>query len=318
MERHAHYRKKNNMLHNNMHDMNAFSFPVEMQELTHKINGETHPTNYKAIVRTDSNHLLHVAGDKYKLVSHDKVFGVYNDLIAKSGLKLDNIEINDEVFDNGRKASRVITFKDHEVNVNGSDSLALQLQLKNSLDSTWVAWSVFGAIRFLCMNGCVFGDWSFQSKRKHTGGFNPLAESRKIGNALDGFNTNFEQVQKWANTMVSWEDVKKIYSETIAKSNRSTTQRLIKDKSYGSDFSESVVDVLMRQCERDATSKKPSLWNVYNGATYWSTHAGQEGAGTIRATAGLHNVQHTRQQKVSAMLNSDVWLLYTNGLKTVN
>lgn len=318
MKGYSHYRKINNMTniieHNNMNDLSMFSFPVEMQTLQHKA---TNPDqSIKAIIRTDTNDLLHVSKDKYKLVSHDKVFGVYNDLIAKSGLKTDNIKIEDQVFDNGRKASRVITFNDHNVSVTSSDNLALQLQLKNSIDSTWISWAVFGAIRFLCMNGCVFGDWSFQSKRKHTGGFNPLAEANKIGNALDGFNTNFELVQQWANTKISWEDVIKIYSETLAKQKKSTQERLI--KSENTNVSDSVLNVLLNQCERDMLNKQPSLWNVYNGATYWATHTGREDTGTVRGTAGIHNVQHTRQQKVSAMLNSDVWLLYTNGLKTVN
>jgi hypothetical protein len=119
--------------------------------------------------------------------------------------------------------------------------------------------------------------------------------------------------------------------ETIAKKSQSVRARALQ-KDLES-FSEPVLEYVMRESarlsggnfskHRDA-KQPPTVWDVYNAATHWSTHNKElrlkkvepakkdsdldyEMSDDLRAGASKHNVQRDRELKVALMIVSNPW-----------
>lgn len=169
-------------------ELEEYMFPVEARPVTvpDGIMGSVYqiPSNYKAIVREDTNEVISIVKNSYQIVRNEELI---NNLLEELSL-LDTpyrIDRSHSFVDNNRMRLQVV-FPD--LTMWDSDSeIALSLYLHNSYDMSEGVKFMFGAIRSICTNGMVFGKILSKYYRKHTKGF-------KIGNLKDALATTYDQI----------------------------------------------------------------------------------------------------------------------------
>ena len=323
------------MKHNDINNIALFDYDVVPMEL--KIPDPVNPgefcnnaVNKQVLVRKGkdglSSSIVGVHSDKYKPVSTFELLKSYNGVLTEN-LDCSNVEISDEIFDGGRKARRSIVFKNYQFEVSEGEKIALKLDLFNSFDGSWPWFSAFGALYFVCMNGLVSGQFAMVISKKHTTGFAINSEIAKIKNASEMFNSDIEKFKRWTQKKVSWGQVEDVIKKTLALKPKSFKQRALNEPEK---HSEPVLEYIMRESARlcggvrpQRSEAQPSVWDVYNAATHWSTH-NQElrlkkvnptsrksdldyEMTDIRKNAGSHNVNRDREIKVAQMLISQPW-----------
>jgi len=328
--------------HNNINNLDAFNYKVEPGKML--VPDPMNPGEYcndkhfnrvplvRLGSRGESSTVVGIHSDKYKPQSTFDILQRYNKVLSEN-LNCKNVEITDDVFDGGRKARRSIIFNDHRFNIGEKkESIALKLDLFNSFDGSWPWFSAFGAINFVCMNGLVSGQFAMVVIKKHTTGFRINSEISKMQNAATMYSKDVATFMRWTSKRVSWLDVESMLKETIAKKSQSVRARAL-EKDKVESFSEPVLEYVMRESarlsggnfskNRDAKNP-PSVWDVYNAATHWSTHNKElrlkkvepakkdseldyEMSDDLRAGASKHNVQRDRELKVALMIVSTPW-----------
>ena len=169
-------------------ELQEYMFPVEARPVTvpDGIVGSNYqiPSNYKAIVREDTNELISIVKNSYQIVRNEDLI---NNLLEELSM-LDTpyrIDRSHSCVDN-RRMRLQITFPDLTMWDKDSE-IALSLYLHNSYDTSEGVKFMFGAIRSICTNGMVFGKILSKYYRKHTKGF-------KIGNLKDALSATYDQI----------------------------------------------------------------------------------------------------------------------------
>ena len=166
-----------------------YMFPIEQGNVFYS-DPETlevkRAKNYKAVIRSDNGKLISVMNDTYKVVSNREVMMPLLDELSK----LDTKWIIDpsHSFVTDRRFRLQITFPDLTLNDNRSD-IALSLYLHNSYDGSEGIRMYWGAIRFICTNGMVFGNVLSKFYARHTTGLN-------IQNIKEELQSTYEKIPK--------------------------------------------------------------------------------------------------------------------------
>ena len=327
------------MKHNDINNLSAFDFQVEPVSL--RVPDPVHTGEYcenavgkKVLVRKGyttpdgqkvGSSVVGVHSEKYHAQNTFDVLQKYNEVLTKN-LDCSDVTVTDRILEGGRKARRTVVFNNYQFNVTENEKISLKLDLFNSFDGSWPWFSAFGAINSICMNGLVSAQFAMVVTRKHTSGFSLNAEIAKLSNAATMFNQDIEKFKYWTTKRVAWDAVSDVVKQTIAKKSQSFKQRALNE---AETHSEPVLEYVMRESARlcngsvRSTRQLPSVWDVYNAATHWSTHAQElrlkkvdpsdknskldfEMSG-IRKNAGAHNVTRERELKVAQMLVSKPW-----------
>lgn len=169
-------------------ELQEYMFPVEARPVTvpDGITGSEYnlPSNYKAIVREDTNEVISIVKKSYRIVRNEELI---NNLLEELSM-LDTpyrIDRSHSFVDNNRMRLHVVFPR---LTMHDEDSeIALSLFLHNSYDMSEGIRFMFGAIRSICTNGMVFGKILSKYYRKHTKGF-------KIANLKDALSTTYDQI----------------------------------------------------------------------------------------------------------------------------
>ena len=220
-------------------ELQEYMFPVEARPVTvpDGIVGSNYqiPSNYKAIVREDSNEIISVVKNSYQIVRNEELI---NNLLEELSMLDTPYRIDrSHSFVNNKKMRLHVVFP--RLTMHDEDSeIALSLYLHNSYDKSESVKFMFGAIRSICTNGMVFGKILSKYYRKHTKGF-------KIGNLKDALATTYDQIP------VIQARIKELESTPV-------TQELMNrvEKGVGKKLSKRVFD------QRPITQ-----WGMYNGLT---------------------------------------------------
>ena len=120
---------------------------------------------YKVIVREDTNEIISVVRDSYKLVPNAELINRMSEELDGLGMT-SYIDESHSFVDNHRMRLQItfpeITLKDNE------SEIALSLFLHNSYDMSESVRLFFGAIRHVCSNGMVFGRILTKYFARHT------------------------------------------------------------------------------------------------------------------------------------------------------
>jgi len=267
-------------------DTAVFDFPVEMMPLTSTVEtrksikmdgyeiegGLEHinidiPNNMaRAVIRTDTMEPLAVHGSRYEITPHTELFGKMNDMLRDSDLDLSDIDVKDQLFENGAKAKRTIIFNKHIIEPQIDDIVNLKLDMYNSYDGSWAWQSNFSAMRLWCLNGCTTADLTVRTYQRHTRNINIDGNTTKMNNAIEGFEQREGEFRHWMQKKVIHDDVVDLFKSTIAHTPRPS------DKTK---FNPTLVDDLMERYYREQRLLGNNVWAVYNAATDWSTHIGK-------------------------------------------
>jgi hypothetical protein len=196
---------------------------------------------YKAISREDNGKLISIQSKTYQVISNAEIIKPLMEQLHT----LDSKWIIDpsHSFVNDQKMRLQITFPDLTFNDGGSD-IALSLFLHNSYDSSEGVRAYWGAIRFVCSNGFVFGKVLARYYHKHTKGI-------PLNNLKAQIEATYEQIP------VISERIQILQNLNVSKSQIESVE-----KQLGKRISNYVKE-----------QKKPeNVWILYNYLTWYISH----------------------------------------------
>ena len=270
---------------------------------------------YRGLISTHTGDVLNCRpiSDTYKLVNHSELFEKQGKhLQDNSDLPLNNVEVIDRVYENGRRASRTIHFNDLKMDVGQNDLVKCRLDVFNSVDMSW-AFQVFsGAYRSLCRNTQVFGgEKAYQQKHLHSKNLNVDALLNNANTSLSAWNNNKEQMLEWKKSPISDQEFATFLANTLCQVERGVGSRLVADSQY--KVNNKLLNFLTQVFQKESQDCGRNMWSAYNALTYWSTHTDAEYVDVdgksqrIGETNAKHTVQVQRQDKVRKLLSSDAW-----------
>lgn len=231
-------------------DLHDFMFPVierpvavfnGRNDLIDLDNKHTFLENdYKAIVREDTNELISIVKPTYQIIPNDILI---NNLMEKL-TRLDTAHYIDKShsFAQNNRIRLQVTFPEITLKDNESE-IALSLFLHNSYDMSEGVRMFFGAIRYICSNGMVFGKVLGQFYSRHTSGF------------------AIEDVEKAL--LIAYDKVPEIQSKIRELESKSVTRKI--REAVKKELGKRMADqVLIRQ--------RMSQWHLYNLITHVISH----------------------------------------------
>ena len=225
-------------------ELNQFMFPVTASPVTvpDAVTGSVYqiPSNYKAIVREDTNEVISIVKNSYQIVRNEELI---NNIVEELSTLDTQYRIDrSHSFVDNRRMRLQITFPDLTMWDENSE-IALCLFLHNSYDMSEGVRFMFGAIRSICTNGMVFGKILSKYYAKHTKGF-------KIGNLKDSLSATYDQIPS-------------IQARIKELESTQVTEELMKsvEKGVGKKLSKRVFE-----------QNPLTQWELYNGLTNYISH----------------------------------------------
>lgn len=262
-------------------------FPVSIHPIQAVKGGSTYGrlnNVFQAVVRDDTEEIIAVHGDRFRLTKNEEIFPRFDNVIRASGLITDNLAIKDQISHNGARAIRTYTFNDHKVEIAKGDVVALELKVINSYDGAFAFQTLLGALRLVCTNGLVIGQTFSRSYGKHTSGLDIDAAVARTRGALDIYLQNTQMWQEWTTTKID-------DNTAIALINRMPN---INDK---------LAHQIFGYWETEKVELGSTLWALFNALTYWSTHA------DVRASsiANAPTIVLDREARVRRVVTHPEW-----------
>ena len=140
------------------------TFPVFEAAVTYDTPNGDVPTNYKLIVRKDTNKILSCMTNDYKLVTNKTIIDYADPIIKKNNGKIKEVR----TLNNGAKTIMKWTFPNDTVKIGPNDLINPEIIIRNSYDGTIGVNVMAGAFRLVCSNGMVIGVVLDDYKNKHS------------------------------------------------------------------------------------------------------------------------------------------------------
>lgn len=151
------------------------------------------PNGYKAIVREDTNEVISIVKDTYKVVKNSDLIDQLLRQLATCGQSF-KIDPSHSFVSNERMRLQ-ITFPELRLRDRESD-IALSAFIHNSYDQSEGVRFYFGAIRAICSNGMVFGKILSKYYSRHTSGFSFENLGEKLAEAREYFPEIQERINR--------------------------------------------------------------------------------------------------------------------------
>jgi len=151
------------------------------------------PNNYKAIVREDTNEVISIVKDTYKIVKNSDLIDALLRQLATCGYSF-KIDASHSFVTNERMRLQ-ITFPELRLRDRESD-IALSAFIHNSYAMQESVKYYFGAIRAICSNGMVFGTVLSKYYSRHTKGFSFDDLAEKLAEARSFFPEIQERINR--------------------------------------------------------------------------------------------------------------------------
>ena len=289
-------------------DFEVKSAPVEFTS-TGLHRGVYKDDKRKVLYRTDTNEVLNVVGQRYKIAQYRDAWKAAERILIQSGLDLTGLERRMAESHNGARAYVVFTLPAYTIHLGSGDESVLQIAVYTSFDGSWCFWLEVGAVRMLCLNTQVMIDGFSLYKSKHTPSLNIDHAVRKIGTVLETYNKEAERWRRWGENQVT--DMSAFL--TFAKA---ANCRYVSGGGAAYSINELMEEPevyrnrsLMYMWSQYVTDERKHLgntqWAVYNTLTHWATHAPagkKNAAGNIEAIKVRRNerVRETAQVRLAA------------------
>ena len=223
-----------------------FMFPVVQRSVFVDDDKTYKPTkHYKAIVREDNGKLVSIMKDSYQLVPNREVIMPLLDQLHK----LDTNWMIDpsHSFSDDNRMRLQITFPELKMN-DGRSDIALSLFLHNSYDGSEGVRMFWGAIRFICSNGMVFGNVLNKYYRKHTTGLE-----------INNLKTQLES---------TYQKIPVLQHRIEMLQNTNVTRKIRRDME--DHLGKHVIKYITEQEKQN--KRAANLWVLYNIITYYVSH----------------------------------------------
>lgn len=256
-------------------------FEVEKQEIT--TNSGAVVLGKKAVVRKDTNEVLSIMSNKYKLVNHEDAYTRAMEAIRESNLDLNGMIESIDYSYNGARMITKLKFPEHRVMIGENDEVDLQLNIHNSYDGSKPFTIDVGGYRLICSNGMVIGRTFSKISRRHTKGLDLDYYIYQIQGMTEGFTTQTEIWKQESNIQLKTSNVIDFVD------NLNWTK---KDRDY-----------INNQYMIERKVLGDTKWALNNAITNWSTHAPIQ----KKSKPNASNVIYLREEKVKDLFNSYDW-----------
>lgn len=248
------------------------------------------PSMAQAVVRTDTNSILGVHTDKYKIIKHDDVVNSVMDSIQSANLSHD-YTVDVQVLDDGRKLKGEILFNDITIEPQKDDYIKFRVPFYNSYDGSWSFSVTCDGIRLWCLNGCTTPDTITKSVSKHTASANVTSSTAKIQRGFEMFLQSEDKYKMYSSIGVSNLEASNVF------------KRLCKmpsvDANDKNKFNEKQMTNLRSQWMFERRELGQNAWALYNTLTHWATHTSEykQPATTTR----------NRENQLAKLFRNDQW-----------
>ena len=286
-----------------IHDQNftanidPHAFPVEMQDIKTAHDIYIPKGLGRAVVRTDTDEVLGIHGQRYELIPHDDVCNAVLDAVDLLGLGNGNVSANIDLSKNGARMRGEFVFDDLVVEPVEGDHVKFRIQFYNSYDGAWSVQIACDALRLWCLNGCTTADAVFRTWQKHTFALNVSAYTKQIADGLDTFWNNKQKWQSLSEKPCDAIDAGWLFRNTLTKVPAKTKAQQEEVVPYNKKQQE----LLEAQWELYSDELGKNMWATYNAATHWATHT-QDYASPMDKT-------RERENLVAQMQRSSEWKL---------
>ena len=248
------------------------NFPVALREMSFagQRAGAGPIPGRRALVRTDTDEVLNVVSDKYKLVPHQDVLLPVAQALQEMGLAVESEQA--DVSQNGAYIMYTWILADNPVDVAKGDRVHWAITLRNSYNYEAPLEFSFGAYRLICSNGLRIPAEQGESISggKHRQGLD-------VEHALFELR-NFLAMR--ADTLKRWKDWD---SQKITAENFDTVLDGFKELSKAAR-----AEIALRFA---TNGKRLTLWTAYNAMTWYITH---QVSTTADRDALVRHTLHTR------------------------
>lgn len=232
--------------------LSPYLFPVMEREVFHSDVQSKTPLltkEYKAIVRKDNGELISIMNDTYKIVPNSEVI---KPLMEQLNL-LDTswfIDSSHSYVESNRMRLQV-TFPELVLH-DGRSDISMSLFVHNSYDGSEGVRLLWGGIRAICKNGCVWGTVLSRFYGKHTAGIN-------IKNLNQQVEATYEKIP------VIKHRIEQLLNEKVTD-----TLRQQIEKNLGKKIACYIGE------QEEETQRAKNQWVIYNMITYYVSHVIQQ------------------------------------------
>ncbi|MCR9131312.1 MAG: DUF932 domain-containing protein [bacterium] len=184
------------------------------------------PNGYKAIVREDSNEVISIVRDTYKIVKNSDLIDQLLRQLATCG-QIFKIDPSHSFVSNERMRLQ-ITFPELRLRDRESD-IALSAFIHNSYDQSEGIRFYFGAIRAICSNGMVFGTVLSKYYSRHTKGFS----FENLGEKLTEARQYFPEIQERINRLEALRVDEQLVENVSEKISKRLAEQAIAEEEIG-------------------------------------------------------------------------------------
>jgi len=230
------------------------SFPLVHEASLYAGMRSTFVESHKAI-QDEHGVPIAVVGSGYTIVQNNDVYPQIEDAIHSSAIDTRGMIRDIKSSHGGARTIVTYSFPAHKVDINDrGDNVMLTIKVLNSYDGAWRFMTLVGAVRQICSNGMVIGEYFSEYFQKHTKNIDTDAAVDKLGHALEVFGQNAELWTAYPSTKVS--DLQATNVLTSLAGGSKTLLELLQQTHV------EYVDELGK-----------NLWALFNTLTEWSTHA---------------------------------------------
>ena len=269
----------NRNIHDNLRDVSFFEGYRATKMPLNYSNGLEHVSvpKSRALVNAATGKLLspRAVSDTYTLENHADLYAKHSALIQQTNLPYNNVEVIDEITDNGLKARRSIRYLDTGKLVGGNE-IFCRSDVISSIDMSWAFQMFSGAYNSYCENSMVFGGTrAFYNKSKHTKNFNSGALLKTANQLLETYTLQSEKFDRWISQNLTYDMVVDFLKTNIADYPISEVEKLgaaAAGKTLTPQINYKKLGVLLQLWEDYAHSMGRNAWALYNVLTHYSTH----------------------------------------------
>ena len=229
------------------------SFPLVHEASLYAGMRSTFVESHKAI-QDEHGVPIAVVGSGYTLVQNNDVYPQIEDAIHSSAIDTRGMIRDIKSSHNGARTIVQYTFPAHTIEVVGGDNVMLTIKVLNSYDGSWRFMLFVGAVRLICENGMIIGEWFSEQLCKHTKNIDTDVAVERLDHALEVYTQN---ANLW------------IHYPSSAVSDLEASAILMKL----SGGSKTLLELLQQTHVKYVDEMGKNLWALFNTLTDWSTHA---------------------------------------------
>ena len=218
--------------------------------------GKLHPmqtiASHKGIELNGNN--IAIVGVGYTVLQNDGIYKEIEEAIYNSALDTTGMTRRINTSHNGARTIVTYEFPAHTIEVANGDDVMLTIRVLNSYDGSWRFMLFVGAVRLICENGMIIGEWFSEQLCKHTKNIDTDVAVEKLDHALEVYTQNADLWVHYPSSAVSDLEATNILTSLAGGS-------------------KTLLELLQQTHVKYVDEMGKNLWALFNTLTDWSTHA---------------------------------------------